>query len=126
MLIVDDEEFVVSMLSDLFREAGCEVASADDGYLALQRVIEARPDVIVLDVRMPHMDGFEAAHRLKANPDFCSIPIAAFTVLQDEQTRQRAIAEGIELVLHKPADAKQIVRQVLGLAGRAVSAATPA
>jgi CheY-like chemotaxis protein len=125
ILVVDDEVCVVTMLVDLFEESGCEVATADDGYMALQRVMEARPDAIVLDLRMPHMDGFEAARRLRTHPEFCSIPIVGLTGLRDEQTTRRALAEGIDLLLHKPVDAGDIVRCVLSLAGRAASAAAP-
>jgi CheY-like chemotaxis protein len=125
VLVVDDEVYVVGMLVDLLTEAGCTVATADDGYMALQRVMEERPDVIVLDFRMPHLDGFGAARRLKAHPEFCSIPIVGLTALCDEQTRQRAIDEGIDVLLYKPAEPREILRAVRGLADRTAAVADP-
>jgi len=125
VLVVDDEVYVVSMLVDLLTESGCVVTTADDGYMALQRVMEQRPDVIVLDFRMPHLDGIAAAKRLKAHPEFSSVPIVGLTALVDEQTRQRAMEAGIDVLLYKPAEPSEIVRAVRGLAGRTARVAGP-
>ena len=75
MLVVDDEEQNRSLLRDPLEARGYEVEEAENGVLALQKIAGRPPDVILLDLMMPKMDGFEVCRRLKQDPKTAHIPI---------------------------------------------------
>ena len=79
VLIVEDDRISQKMVRDALRAAGYETDEVDSGELALQRVAEGTPDLIVMDIRLPGMDGLETTRRLKADPVTAAIPIVAVT-----------------------------------------------
>src|ERR1041385_6921777 len=88
ILIVDDEPESCRLLADILTGEGYEVRVADSGPLALNSLTLNRPELILLDVKMPGMDGFETCRRLKENPDFRSIPVIFLSSLES--------ADGVE------------------------------
>ena len=74
VLIVDDREVNITLLEDILEDAGYEVVSALDGKLGLQQAITSHPDLIISDILMPNMDGFEFCHLIRANPSLSSTP----------------------------------------------------
>ena len=74
ILIVDDNPTNLNVLLDILEDAGFETLFAEDGESALERVTHAKPDLILLDVLMPEVDGFQTCIRLKKNPDTKNIP----------------------------------------------------
>jgi len=79
VLIVEDDRISQKMVRDALRAAGYETDEVDSGELALQKVAEGTPDLIVMDIRLPGMDGLETTRRLKADPGTAAIPIVAVT-----------------------------------------------
>lgn len=79
VLIVEDDRISQKMVRDALRAAGYETDEVDSGELALQRVAEGTPDLIIMDIRLPGMDGLETTRRLKADPGTAAIPIVAVT-----------------------------------------------
>jgi CheY-like chemotaxis protein len=82
VLVVDDDPFISDLVADLLLTHGFEVDTAENGAVALAKVVERAPDVIVLDLMMPEVDGFEVAEALNKHPDTARIPILVLTAKQ--------------------------------------------
>ncbi|MEH2326853.1 MAG: CHASE2 domain-containing protein [Nostoc sp.] len=102
ILIVDDDRNHRSMLTSLLQEVGCRTLEASDGKHGLQMVTEHQPDVIVLDLAMPNMDGFELMLHLQENPQTRIIPIIVSTASVFEENRQQSLKAGATAFLPKP------------------------
>lgn len=118
ILIVDDEPILRKMYQIKFQNSGFEVITAQDGAEVFERIQESRPDLILLDVMMPKMDGFEVLARLKANQDFKNIPVVLLTNLSaSELDRGKGLELGALDYLVKdnftPADIVQKVKSYL-------------
>lgn len=110
VLVVDDHDMLRSGLSVALSAAGYAVESAPDGLAALQAVSASRPDLVVLDLRMPVMDGFATLARLRADPQTADIPVVVATAAEDQ--RSRMLADGAVGFVTKPIDAIQLLREV--------------
>ncbi len=112
ILVVDDEPHNVKLLDALLRANGYQVVTAATGEEALQRVAASAPDLILLDVMMPGLDGFEATRRLRANPTTRLIPIVLVTALKETEDRIRGIEAGCDDFLSKPVDKHELLARV--------------
>ncbi|MDQ5939468.1 MAG: hypothetical protein QG557_416 [Pseudomonadota bacterium] len=101
-MIVDDTPDNLALLSDTLSESGYRVLVATDGLSALEQIHYLTPDIILLDVMMPGIDGFETCHRLKSNPSTCNIPILFMTALSELDHLLRGFHEGAVDYLVKP------------------------
>lgn len=118
ILVVDDEERNVKLLQTLLQAEGYATISALNGREALAAAVSSRPDLILLDIMMPDMDGFETVAQLKADPRTRQVPVIMVTALDDRDTKQRALLAGAEEFLSKPivrADLTVRVRNLLRL-----------
>ncbi|MGE3492400.1 MAG: ATP-binding protein [Vicinamibacterales bacterium] len=115
ILIVDDSRDGGESLSMLLRVLGADVSLVHSGRAALQAVESFRPDVVLLDIGMPGMDGYEVARRIRANRANRGIMLIALTGWGQEEDRQRSAAAGFNHHLVKPADIDQL-RQLLSVA----------
>jgi len=104
ILIVDDEPFNVDYLEQELEDLGCETASAQNGREALEQVAVEAPDVILLDIMMPEMDGFQVLAHLKANETWRDIPVIVISALHDMDSVVKGIKMGAEDYLPKPFD----------------------
>ncbi len=95
ILVVDDQRANVEMLSELLRSRGYDVFAAYDGEEALKRVAENQPDVVVSDIRMPVMDGYEFTQRLRDDPATALLPVVLVTSLEESDGRDERV-KGIE------------------------------
>jgi serine phosphatase RsbU (regulator of sigma subunit) len=102
ILIVDDEEFNVDYLEQELEDIGCETDSAENGLDALQKIQAEPPDLVLLDIMMPVMDGFEVLSRLKSDPATRDIPIIVISAESNLQSVVRGIQLGAEDYLPKP------------------------
>jgi adenylate cyclase len=112
VLVVDDEEQNRSLLRDPLEARGYVVTEAESGVQALERVAQHPPDVILLDLMMPTLDGFEVCRRLKANPETAHIPVLLVTALSDRKERLLGIAAGANDFLTKPVDIQDVTLRV--------------
>ena len=112
VMVVDDSLTVRKITSRLLVREGFDVTTAKDGVDALQLLGEQTPDVILLDIEMPRMDGFEFTKTIKSDPKFSHIPIVMITSRTAEKHRNRAKELGVDLYLGKPFQEEQLVRNL--------------
>ncbi|MHC5727058.1 MAG: ATP-binding protein, partial [Nostoc sp.] len=117
ILIVDDDHNHCSMLTSLLEEIGCRTLEANDGKHGLQVATEHNPDVILLDLAMPNMDGFELMVHLQANPQTSSIPIIVSSASVFESNRQRSLEAGATAFLPKPLQIDELLNKLRSLLG---------
>ena len=112
VLVVDDEEQNRTLLHDPLEARGYEIEEAENGTEALKKVAARPPDVILLDVMMPNLDGFEVCRRLKINPATAHIPILMLTALSERKERLMGIEDGANDFLTKPVDLQDVILRV--------------
>jgi two-component system, cell cycle response regulator DivK len=117
VLIVDDNEKNLRLARDVLRAAGFRTIEATTGREAVEVATEQQPNVILMDIRLPDIDGTEAAARLKAEPRTARIPIVALTSLAMKGDRERFIASGFDGYLEKPISVRELPDQVRRFCG---------
>lgn len=117
ILVVEDTEDNRQILRDLLGMAGYEMVEARDGAEGVAKATEHRPDLILMDIQMPVMDGYEATRRIRANPELKSIPIVAVTSYALSGDEEKTRAAGCDGYIAKPYSPRQMlakVREILG------------
>lgn len=112
LLLVDDDEWVRTACAEVLRLYGCRVTEGADGAECVRLACECRPAAILLDLRMPGTDGWEALRLLRAAPETASIPVIAFTSDTSESVRHRALQAGFDAFMAKPLTADALVREL--------------
>ncbi len=102
ILVADDIAMNRELMRDMLESSGYLVAEARDGSEAIREAYGSRPDLILLDIDMPVLNGFAVARRLRQDKDFLEIPIIAITGLSSRQDRERAYDAGFNSFLRKP------------------------
>ena len=111
ILIVDDESYIVTSLSYVMKNAGFEVDSAGDGEEALEKVKAKAPDLIILDIMMPKLDGFEVCKAVRANPEWNSVRIIMLTAKGRDSEREKGLELGADDYLTKPFSTRDILKR---------------
>lgn len=112
ILLVDDNSNNLSVLSHTLKTAGYKVRMAVDGEDALSQVARARPELILLDVQMPKIDGFETCRRLQANPETVGIPVIFMTALSDAGNKVKGLSLGAVDYITKPFEHEEVLARV--------------
>jgi two-component system cell cycle response regulator DivK len=112
VLIVDDNEQNAKLARDVLRAAGFRTIEAESGVEALERATVERPDVILLDIRLPDMDGADVARRLKGDPRTAHIPVVALTSLGLGEGGEWFLEAGFDGYLEKPIDVRAFPDQI--------------
>lgn len=115
ILIVDDNEQNLELIQAYLEGLGCIIRTATDGHEAVQSVEASLPDIILLDVMMPRMSGFQACQRIKADPRSRDIPIVMVTALNELGDVERAVECGADDFLTKPVNKLELVTRVRSL-----------
>jgi two-component system, OmpR family, alkaline phosphatase synthesis response regulator PhoP len=102
ILVVDDERHIVRLIQVNLERAGYAVVTAFDGREALKKVDAEKPDLVVMDVMMPYMDGFEALKNLQANPGTRDIPVVMLTAKAQDADIFKGWSSGVSAYLTKP------------------------
>ena len=119
VLLVEDNEDNLIIYSTILRFGGYRVVEAHDGRAALAAARSANPDLILMDVSIPYIDGLEVTRRLKADPATRHVPIIALTAHALSSDRERALEAGCDGYISKPAEPRFVldaVRRELGAA----------
>jgi len=117
ILIVDDSAMIRRIVSQLVQQLGHQAITAENGLQGYELAAEIRPDMIIMDIEMPVMNGFEATWRIKADPNTAHIPVAFFTALGSEENIQQAREAGCIGFLNKPIckeELNQAIRDIIG------------
>jgi two-component system, cell cycle response regulator DivK len=123
ILVVEDQEDNRQILRDLLGNAGYELTEAENGEEAIAAVAQRRPDLILMDIQLPVMDGYEATRRIRTNPDLKSVPIIAVTsyaLADDESKALQFASEGAEIVRISPAEFGAFLEKEMTKWGRVV------
>ena len=122
VLVVDDDDVIRQLITVNLELEGFEVIPAVDGQDALDKVKDARPEVVTLDVMMPRVDGWEAAARLRADPETAHIKVILLSARAQESDIQRGERIGVDAYLTKPFDPDElidVVRRLMEASGSA-------
>jgi CheY-like chemotaxis protein len=112
VLVVDDMEDNRDLVSIVLERAGYEIAVAIDGLDAIERARAIRPSLILMDLAMPNMDGFDATLAIRAIPELASVPIVALSAFADKVSVQRAISVGCNGAVAKPCTPETLLEAV--------------
>jgi DNA-binding response OmpR family regulator len=121
VLVVDDSDVIRTLICVNLELEGFEVVTAVDGQDALDKVHEAAPDVMTIDVRMPRLDGFDTVARLRADPRTSGLKVAMVTACAQESDIVRGREVGVDAYVTKPFDPATLVRTVRDLVDRPTS-----
>jgi two-component system cell cycle response regulator DivK len=128
VLLVEDTLDTLEAFAHFLRSAGFRVETATDGHQAVDKARALRPDVVVMDLALPELDGWEATHRIKSDPLTRHVPVVAFTGHAFQQSKESAQQAGCDAFLTKPLDPAQLVveiRRVVELARQTRAFAGP-
>lgn len=118
VLIIEDTDDNRRILRDLLGSAGFDLIEAVDGVEGLAAATRCRPDIILLDIQLPLMDGYEVARRLKADPELRDIPIVAVTSYALSGDEEKALNVGCDAYIAKPFSPRRVLATVQGLVPR--------
>ncbi|MBT1071648.1 response regulator transcription factor [Pelotalea chapellei] len=119
ILVVEDEESLLKLETILLTVKGYEVTGAVDGNDALVKLASARFDLVLLDIMLPDIDGFEVCRRIKASPSWSTIPVVMLTAKKTQEDQLRGIECGASSYLTKPFKSAMIIEVIEGLLNRA-------
>ena len=112
ILVVEDQEDNRQILRDLLGSAGYDLTEAENGEEAIASVARRRPDLILMDIQLPVMDGYEATRRIRTNPDLKSVPIIAVTSYALAGDEDKALAAGCDGYVTKPYSPRDLLAKV--------------
>lgn len=115
MLVVEDNELNLKLFCDLLRAHGHEVLPLRDGRDVLAQARDFRPDLIIMDIHLPHISGFDLIISLKANGELAAVPIMAVTAYAGKGDEERIRAAGADAYVSKPISVLRFVEQVNAL-----------
>ncbi|AFY83588.1 MULTISPECIES: response regulator transcription factor [Oscillatoriaceae] len=118
VLVVEDSVTQREMISTLLKESGLNVTVASDGLEALERIQETCPDLVVLDIVMPRMNGYEVCRRLKADPKTKNVPVVMCSSKGEEFDRYWGMKQGADAYIAKPFQPTELVGTVKQLLRR--------
>ena len=113
IMVVDDEPDIVYLVSKMLEREGYDVFSADSGEEAVEKLKTERPDLILMDVMMPGMNGWETSKKIKANPELSKIPIAMLTVKSSQNDMEKSFDYGgVNAHIPKPIINKKMLNTI--------------
>lgn len=112
LLLVEDNEMNRDMLSRRLARKGFEVLIATDGQEGIDQTLKEKPDLILMDMSLPVVDGWEATRRLKANPDCCNIPVIGLTAHAMDGDREKCLEAGCNEYETKPVDLPSLLDKI--------------
>jgi len=117
VLVADDEEDILALVTTILERAGYEVVSVRDGAEALTAVRDRRPDLAVLDISMPEVDGLEVLRRIRADADTSELPVLLLSAQAQEADVKLGFATGASAYVKKPFSPRELAQRVNDLLG---------
>lgn len=112
IFVIDDDPELLMMVGMILRRAGHETVLASDSTEGSDRVSSEKPDLLILDLMMPHMSGFDVCRKIRAIPEVSDLPIMILTARIQEDDREKAFASGATDYMTKPVTSRQLVARV--------------
>lgn len=112
ILVVDDNRDSRELVVKVLKNKGYEMIEATDGEEALEKAVAERPDLILMDIAIPKIDGYEVTRRLKSKEEFKDIPIVALTAHAMRGDREKALEAGCEGYISKPINVRELPEQI--------------
>ena len=112
ILVVDDEPVVVKTLSKAIRRQGFDVVSAVDGEEALEKIRSTKPDLVILDIQMPKLDGTEVLQRIKGSPETASLPVIMLTGKAGDEDILKGYKYGANYYIPKPFKMDEVLKGI--------------
>jgi two-component system cell cycle response regulator DivK len=112
ILIVEDNEDSRELVVKVLKNKGFVTIEASDGEEAIEKTVKEKPELILLDISIPKLDGYQVAKKLKSLEEFCEIPIVALTAHAMKGDREKVIATGFEGYISKPINVRELPDQV--------------
>lgn len=122
LVVADDEEDLLELVRMRLGQGGYEVITASDGQRCLDLILERLPDLVVLDVRMPHLNGYEVTRRIRANAATAEIPVLLLSASVRPEEVERGFEAGADDYLRKPFNASELHQRVTALLDRSAPA----
>jgi DNA-binding response OmpR family regulator len=112
ILIVDDELHIVKMLENRLKQAGYEIITASDGQDGLEKARKEKPDLIILDLMLPKMDGYKVCRMLKFDEEYKHMPIILFTARSRESDKKTGEEVGADAYITKPFEPQTLLARI--------------
>lgn len=113
ILVVEDEESLLKLESILLTSKGYSVTGVMDGRSALEEIAKSKPDLVILDIMLPELDGFEVCRQIKGNPETCHIPVVMLTAKKSSQDLARGRQVGADEYITKPFKSAKVM-EIIG------------
>jgi two-component system cell cycle response regulator DivK len=116
ILVADDNRVSRELVREVLENPSQKVLEAENGEEALEKIINERPDIVLLDIQMPIFDGYEVLRRVRSDPHFSRLPVIALTAYAMKQDCEKALASGFDAYITKPIDGTALrikIRQML-------------
>jgi two-component system alkaline phosphatase synthesis response regulator PhoP len=119
IIVVDDEPYIARVIKFKLEQEGYNVISANDGQTGLQRIREEKPDLVLLDVMMPGLSGYDVCQQLKKDPALSGIPVVILTAKGQERDREQGLNMGASDYITKPFSPNRLLELVRNMIGEA-------
>ncbi|MGH2790782.1 MAG: response regulator transcription factor [Actinomycetota bacterium] len=119
VLVVEDDPDVRELIARKLAQAGFEVHTRQDGQAGLEATSEVAPDIVLLDVMMPRLDGIEVCRRMRAEPSTASVPVIMLTAKAQEADVDRGFGVGADDYIIKPFSPRELINRVQAVLARA-------
>lgn len=113
VMVIDDSKTIRRTAETLLKKAGCEVVTAEDGFEALSKIVDQRPDLIFVDIMMPRLDGYQTCALIKRHPKFASTPVIMLSSKDGLFDRARGRLAGSDLYITKPFTREGLLKAVV-------------
>jgi two-component system cell cycle response regulator DivK len=124
ILYIEDDIYNIRLVKKMLKPMGYEVIEATDAMRGIQMAHQYQPDVILMDVSLPDISGYEATEHLKNTPELAHIPVIIFTADTTQQVYQRSIDAGCDAYLNKPISSGQLLRTIAQVCATTASTAS--
>ncbi|MCL4265458.1 MAG: response regulator [Anaerolineae bacterium] len=115
VLVVDDEDMTRKLLRLMLERDGFTILEAEDGQQALEVIAESKPDIVILDVMMPNMDGFTTCQELRSQPETATLPIILLSARSQTEAVQAGLESGADRYMTKPISKPELVQTITEL-----------
>jgi two-component system alkaline phosphatase synthesis response regulator PhoP len=119
IMVVDDEPYIARVIKFKLEQEGYTVISANDGITGLNKIKEEKPDLVLLDVMMPGMSGYEVCQKIKGDAELAGIPVVILTAKGQERDREQGFSMGASDYITKPFSPNRLLELVKSIIGEA-------